>query len=330
MLVLCVGSTQLSLGSLPSAGQLQSVLLFGSQSTTASTSVTWSTNTSVPSSSSVGSSQGSPPTTQGQESGVVDPPHSSLSLSLSTSPIPARLVQRIRGGEFVEMRDLLGDNIALTRQLNDMQHNFPAYMVPPGSRPRLREVTSLPSWVYCFLTYLAVKTTDRTARDGLTYARLIVMEALRHGNRGWLDYDRLFRQQAALDPSLDWTVLQPSLVSSTILGHRPGSGMFCTICQGFDHLPAQCAMAYLQHPMRSEGGRQTLRSSPADMVCWSWNEGACTFPGPGPCFRRHVCATCSTSQHRARDCKDTPVDSRYKRPSMKTRSQGGSAGPSSA
>ena len=36
----------------------------------------------------------------------------------------------------------------------------------------------------------------------LAYARLMVREAQRHGGLGWLDYDRVFRQQAALDPSL--------------------------------------------------------------------------------------------------------------------------------
>uniref|UniRef100_A0A1X7UDW3 Uncharacterized protein n=1 Tax=Amphimedon queenslandica TaxID=400682 RepID=A0A1X7UDW3_AMPQE len=37
-----------------------------------------------------------------------------ISLSLSAEPIPARLVQKIQSGQFVEMRELLGDNIALT------------------------------------------------------------------------------------------------------------------------------------------------------------------------------------------------------------------------
>ena len=38
----------------------------------------------------------------------------------------------------------------------------------------------------------------------LAYAHLKVREAQRHGGSGWLDYDRVFRQQEALDPSLRW------------------------------------------------------------------------------------------------------------------------------
>ena len=242
---------------------------------------------------------------------MAPPTQVTLSLSLSTEPTPAKLVHRIQSGQFVEMRDLLGDNIALTQHFESVNTNFPSYVLPASSRPRLREVASLPSWVYCFLTYLAVGTSDQVTRDRLIYARLIVREALRHGGRGWLDYDRLFRQQAALNPSLPWNALHPSLVASTILGQRPGSGTFCNICQGFDHLPAQCAMAYLQHPTRQDGFLRPARQGQA--VCWSWNDGRCSYH-PGPCFRQHVCATCGNSQHRARDCKDTPADSRFKQP----------------
>ena len=64
---------------------------------------------------------------------------------------------------------------------------FPTHVLPSSSHPCLREVISLPSWIYiyCFLTYLAVSASDHSVRDRLTYARLIVHEALQHGGRGW-------------------------------------------------------------------------------------------------------------------------------------------------
>ena len=131
--------------------------------------------------------------------GHQDPTGSSLSLFISAEPIPARLVQRIQSGQFVEMQELLGDNIALSQHFDSAAGYFPV-VLPSSSRPRLREVTSLPSWIYCFFTYLAVLVQDQFTRDRLVYARLLVREALCHGGWGWLDYDRLFRQQAALDP----------------------------------------------------------------------------------------------------------------------------------
>ena len=102
----------------------------------------------------------------------------------------------------MEMRDLLGDNIPLTGHFEALNSYLPAQALPVSSRPRLQEVTSLLSWIYCFLTYMAVRTSDQATQGRLDYARLIVHEALRHGGRDWLDYDDLFRQQAALDPSL--------------------------------------------------------------------------------------------------------------------------------
>ena len=64
----------------------------------------------------------------------------------------------------MEKRDLLGDNIALRWQLDEMQF---------GSQDK----------------------TDQTAHDNLVHACFIVTEALKHGNRGLSDYDCLFRQQ---------------------------------------------------------------------------------------------------------------------------------------
>ena len=148
--------------------------------------------------------------------------------------------------------------------------------------------------------------------DCLVYGRLIIREALRNGGRGWLHYDHLFRQQATLIPTLPWNTLHVSLLASTIVSQCPGSGTFCTICQGCDHLPHQCAMSYVQQLTRPEKkpirtGMSSYKLHPS--ICWSWNDGQCTYPGPGPCFQQHICATCSSPLHKARDCKDTPSES---------------------
>ncbi len=93
---------------------------------------------------------------------------------MSLEPVPQRLVARINAGQFVEMRDLLGDNIALSQRMEEAHSSFPSYILPSSSRPRLREVATLPSWLYCFLAYVSVLTTDPAIRDRLTYARLII------------------------------------------------------------------------------------------------------------------------------------------------------------
>ena len=85
------------------------------------------------------------------------------------------------------------------------------------------------------------------------YCRLIIPEALRHGGDGWLEYDRTFWCQAAVDPSLPWHSLVPGLQAATILNARPsGGGQFCTICCEPDHSAGQCALSVVQPPEYSD------------------------------------------------------------------------------
>ncbi len=131
----------------------------------------------------------------------VPPSQPGLSLSPATEPIPSNLVQRIRSGQFIEMRDLMADNISLTGQLS--QSHIP-WSLGTGPRPRLREVPSLVSWLYCFNTYMAVRTSDPLTRDMLAYSRLLIRESLRHGGTGWLEYDRVFRKHLTISDDLRW------------------------------------------------------------------------------------------------------------------------------
>ena len=95
-----------------------------------------------------------------------------LILSPASQPFPQKLVDKIKSGQFVLRREHLSDNIALTQQLEDVR----GYTLGP----RLREVSSLSTRCYCFLGYIAFLTPD--PGNQLTYARLIIREALRHGD----------------------------------------------------------------------------------------------------------------------------------------------------
>ena len=242
-----------------------------------------------------------------------------LILSPAADPIPQNLVQRIQSGQFVEMRDLLADNIALLNQLSSLQGTVP---LPHTlvSRTRLREVPSLVSWLYCFTAYVAVRTTDPATRDMLAYSRLLIREALRHGGAGWLEYDRVFRRQVAINPTIPWNTIQPGLQAATIFGQSSAAGVFCSLCSECDHTASQCALATVQQQLVSTpitqqasarppvGSRPSKRPETLLHICVNWNKGACRRP---LCTFRHICATCQLV-HRARDCPDTPKDSEYK------------------
>ena len=80
--------------------------------------------------------------------------------------------------------DLLSDNVALHDQLEAIQGPLVNAVIPGGLHLRVREVPSLISWVFCYLAYVAVRTDDESTCDLITYCRLIVREALRHGGQG--------------------------------------------------------------------------------------------------------------------------------------------------
>ena len=219
-------------------------------------------------------------------------------LSPAADPIPYSIVQRIQSGHFVEMHDLLADNIALLNQLSSLQGTvtLPQSVV---TRTRLREVLSLVSWLYCFSVYIAVQTSDPLARDMLAYSRLLIREALRHGGSGWLEYDRVFHRQLIINPLLSWNTIDPGLQVATILGQRGSTGTFCTLCCECDHTTSQCALAPVQQQEMSQpptvttqppvGSRPPRHPKTLLHICVNWNKGFCRRAS---CSFRHICATC--------------------------------------
>ena len=134
----------------------------------------------------------------------------------------------------------------------------------------------------------------------------------------------MFRQQAALDPSLRWNTLHPGIQASTLVGRTSRLATFCTLCREPGHTAEQCALTYIWPPGSQPflpaplfslppgpvGYRASLRRRPESLtgICINWNKGRCTFP---VCKYKHICATCH-QQHTARDCISTPASSEYK------------------
>jgi len=168
-----------------------------------------------------------------------------VSQSPSTAPFPQKLVDKARSRRYVDMRDLLMDNASLSEQLDFLGGSHVSPTLPGTLKPRFREITSLSTWAYCFLAYVALQSDDPLIRDRLAYARLIIREAQRHRGSGWLDYDKIFRQQAVLDSSMKWNLLHPAIQASTLIGQTANSQTFCRLCREPDHNAGQCALVIL-------------------------------------------------------------------------------------
>ena len=165
------------------------------------------------------------------------------------------------------------------------------------------------------------------------------MVAQRHNGPGWREYDKIFRQHAALNPSVQWNEVNASLHAATILTFRSGPSQSCSICHEPDHGASACAMMVLepQHPQQlpcpqplfrsgaplsAWGTRKPVRPETLERICVSWNRGKCTF---SDCQFRHICATCKRRGHKAKECEETAASSPYKvPPSSPAKPTGGS------
>ena len=261
-----------------------------------------------------------------------------ISLSPATEPFPQKLVDRVWAGQFVEMRDLLTDNISLLQQLETFNSNCQLPGLPGALRPRLRELKSLCSWVYCFQAYITIRADDPGTHHMMAYARLVVREAQHHCGRSFMAYDRVFRQQAALDPAMSWNSIHPGIQAATLWGTTPGPAQLCTLCREPNHAAGNCALMFLQRPrvqplpqrQQAAGAnvhpRTRRRPHPDTMkgLCVSWNKDNCRFQPS--CSYDHVCASCGAPDHTAITCWETPESSEYWRPSLATRGRGGGGG----
>ena len=248
-------------------------------------------------------------------------------LSEGLPPVPHKLVLRILRGEYIDMAELLRDNLEAQRRSSSQQTSSSS-SDPSSSRSR-REVPDLLSWVQCFGTYVAIVTSKKPEkmRQLLAYQTLIVREARRCGGKGWLAYDSYFRQQAVGDDKADRSRLNQSLYAVTFIAQGERTrGRCCVLCLESDHAEEQCAL-YTPPPKQTykkpaEKGASDGRDPGSGrgkgggrMPCFAWNQGDCRFPA---CKYRHVCVRCS-GDHRISQCPLVRGD-------KDSKSQGGAEG----
>ena len=226
-------------------------------------------------------------------------------------PVTAKLVAKIHWGDFVDMAELMRDNMESERRWAEQEGPVgPTY----ASNRRRREVPDLLSWIQCFGMYASVVTskTPGKVKQLLAYQTMIVREARRCGGKGWQAYDSMYRQQAANNPSADWSQLNNSLYAVTFLANQNGRGRICQHCLETDHAANDCALAPYR-PSRSTprdpprgdtlSGRSAPRSERKERICYAWNDGRCTLPY---CKYLHICARCRSSEHKAIHCTTYP------------------------
>ena len=155
----------------------------------------------------------------------------------------------------------------------------------------MRDISDPLSWVYCFLSYVAVRVPDPRLRELVAYGQIVIQLARSHGGSGWLEYDRRFRQQVAAGA--------PHVGNGARIG--PGARN-CPLCLSWDHERADCALASLDQPGRQPARSKPYSRSPVD-ICRRFNAGVCPNSFDR-CRFLHACSTFSKTGHPAAECKE--------------------------
>ena len=186
--------------------------------------------------------QGKQPAKGKQPAQDKPPPEQPFILGEGLPTVAAKLAGRIRRGEFVDMTELLQDNIEAERRRGSVPDNTCAGGV---GKARRQEVPDLLSWVQCFGVYACVVASKHPEKisEKMAYQTTIIHEARRCGGAGWQGYDNMFRQHAANLPSIDWSKVNNSLFAVTFMAQQNGRGKTCELCLEPDHMAAECALA---------------------------------------------------------------------------------------
>lgn len=234
------------------------------------------------------------------------PAETQFSLSKALPVVPAKLVRKILKGEYVDMAELLKDNMEVERR----RLGGDASAAPFPSRASRREVPDLLSWVQCFSLYAGVVTSryPEKIKELLAYQATIVAEARRCGGRGWLLYDTAFRQNITSLEETDFSHLEQSIYATTFLAYSTGKTKSCPDCMMSDHSREECALhpnrawpvVQMREPDKEGARRKRGRVGP----CYAWNEGKCTY---SQCRYEHVCSRCY-GEHKKFRCRLTSRD----------------------
>ena len=217
----------------------------------------------------------------------------SIFIGAATPPVPPKLVERIKAGEFIDMAELLPDRMGTSKSFIADEST--------KQKSRRRPVSSIIEWVQCFNTYLAVmcRTCPEKVPDLLAYQMLIIEASIVYEGNAWLGYDRRFRQAAAVNPQMQWSK------TDTDLWHLAFTGMVkrprCVHCLSLSHKSAHCSWAQdtPERTVPNSGSWYYPQVDPKPYyngICRSWNRDprpGCSFPN---CKFQHICSFCSRIQ----------------------------------
>ena len=182
-------------------------------------------------------------------------PDAMIMVSAGLPPIPTKIVNRIQGGLFVEMYELLPSTLTST-QYNTIEDE--------SRKSKHRRELSIMEWVQSFGVYMAVvaRTKPHRIPDLLGYQQQIIQASYNRQPGCWADYDRQFRLKASATSSTEWSIIDLNIWNDT----------FPDITTNHGPSPVQ-SQPRSQYSTQKYTSIQTRQSpSPQQHICLDWND----------------------------------------------------------
>ena len=128
--------------------------------------------------------------------------------------VPASYVKKIQSGKFFELSTLLLKNLFHTNDDQPVTLTVDNSTIKiKSSTPSCTSITEIEQWTTAFTFYMSVFAHEflNRVQELLQYMTIICHAAHCHKGVGWCIYDIMFRRKAALDKSLDWSVIDQEL-----------------------------------------------------------------------------------------------------------------------
>ena len=185
-----------------------------------------------------------------------------LSTGAGHPPVPAKLVNKIESGAYMDMLELLPERLDTTDS-EDVKSK------------RKKRSFSILEWLQWSVTYLChrggQKTTTRLA-DLMEYQSLIIEAHMEYKNDCWIGYDSRFQQQAASSPCTAWSTIDTKLWNLAFAGHT--RIVRCKHCFSLVYQSTDCNLS-------PEIPNNLLQKNQCLQFCFCWNKIAtptCPYP----------------------------------------------------
>ena len=145
-------------------------------------------------------------------------------------PVSNKLVKRIQEGQFIEIAELLPEQLAASTVDEDQTKS---------SKSKSKAIFNILDWVQSFSLHTAIILQKQPGwvPDLIGYQALIIDAHQEFQDEGWIGYDRRFGQRVAIAPIEKWANVD------TTLWNLAFGGRHCKLCLSASHATNDCELA---------------------------------------------------------------------------------------